>query len=189
MLRENNDKRSSADDLSKQSLYSSCEGCLSLLRLHFLRVASSNLAEAAQIAAQDDNVHWLMDIMIDRQIADEFLRTWATEVELADIHPQVPIIHRYEVSRITARLFVGMGKGQILASKEVRCMLLQTWLQPFYEDFGWMRRACKGLDRRLIEDCPATRYWRFHWPFIKIFFLPGSITSSTRVTTARTYRL
>ncbi|KAK8951477.1 BTB/POZ domain-containing protein [Platanthera zijinensis] len=31
-------------------------------------------------------------------------------------------------------------------------MLLQTWLQPFYEDFGWMRRACKGLDRRLIED-------------------------------------
>ncbi|KAK8969969.1 BTB/POZ domain-containing protein [Platanthera guangdongensis] len=138
ILRENNDKISSTGDLSKQSLYSACEGCLSLLRFHFLRVASSNLAEAAQIAVQVDNLHCLMDIMTDWQIADEFLRTWETEVELADIHPQVPIVHRYEVSRITARLFVGMGKGQILASKEVRCMLLQTWLQPFYEDFGWM---------------------------------------------------
>jgi len=56
------------------------------------------------------------------------------------------------VSRVTARLFVGVGKGQILVSKEARGQLLSTWLEPFYEDFGWMRRACKGLDRHLIED-------------------------------------
>lgn len=152
MLRENNSKRSSTGDLSKQSLYSACEGCLSLLRLHLFRAASSDFAEASQIALRADNLHWIMEIMIDRQIADEFLGTWAAEVELADIHPKVPVIHRYEVSRITARLFVGIGKGQILASKEVRCMLLQTWLHPFYEDFGWMRRACKGLDRHIVED-------------------------------------
>ncbi|KAK8948585.1 BTB/POZ domain-containing protein [Platanthera zijinensis] len=152
MLQENNDKRSSAGDLSKQSLYSACEGYLSLLKLHFLRVTSSDLAEAAQIAAQADYLHLFVDIMIDWQIVDDFLRTWATEVELVNIQPQVPNVHRYMVTWITAWLFVGMGKGQILVSKEVRCMLLQTWLQPFYEDFGWIRRACKGLDRRLIEN-------------------------------------
>ncbi|KAJ4960404.1 hypothetical protein NE237_020314 [Protea cynaroides] len=72
-------------------------------------------------------------------------------------------VHRYEVRRVTARLFVGIGKGQLLASKEVRCLLLQTWLEPFYDDFGWMRRVSKGLDQHLIEDglsntIKATRY-------------------------------
>ncbi|CAN4077687.1 unnamed protein product [Withania somnifera] len=72
--------------------------------------------------------------------------------ELSEAHPKVPALHRYEVSRVTARLFVGIGKGQLLASKDARCSLLQTWLVPFYEDFGWMRRASRGLDRHLIED-------------------------------------
>lgn len=152
MLRENNSGRGSAGDLSKESLFSACEGCLRLLRLHFLRAAAFDLSEAAQIARQADNLHWILDILIDRQIADEFLRTWAGETELAEAHPLVPAIHRYEVSRITSRLFVGIGKGQILVSKEARCLLLRTWLEPFYEDFGWMRRACKGLDRHLVED-------------------------------------
>lgn len=152
MLRENSSGRNSTGDLSKESLYSACESCLCLLRLHLLRAASLDLSEATQIARQADNLHWIIDILIDRQIADEFLRTWAAETELAKVHPRVPAIHRYEVSRITARLFVGIGKGQILVSKEARCLLLQTWLEPFYEDFGWMRRACKGLDRHLIED-------------------------------------
>lgn len=152
MLRENNSGRGGTGDLSKESLFSACEGCLRLLRLHFLRAASSDVFEAAQIARQADNLHWILDILIDRQIADEFLRTWAAATELAEAHPQVPAIHRYEVSRITSRMFVGIGKGQILVSKEARCLLLRTWLEPFYEDFGWMRRACKGLDRHLVED-------------------------------------
>lgn len=61
-------------------------------------------------------------------------------------------VYRYEVSRVTARLFVGLGKGQLLVSKDVRFLLLQTWLVPFYDDFAWMRRASKGLDRHSIED-------------------------------------
>ncbi|PIA49254.1 hypothetical protein AQUCO_01300243v1 [Aquilegia coerulea] len=150
MLREN----SSQNDLSKESLYSACDGCLQLLRLHFLQAAatSSDLNDIHQIKRQADNLHWLLDIMIDRQIADDFLKTWADQSELSEVHSRIPAIHRYEVSRVTARLFVGIGKGQLLASKEVRCMLLQTWLEPFYDDFGWMRRASNGLDRHLIED-------------------------------------
>ncbi|ONK72961.1 uncharacterized protein A4U43_C04F25420 [Asparagus officinalis] len=77
------------------------------------------------------------------KIADEFLRTWAAQTELSSMHAKIPAMYRYEVSRVTARLLVGIGKGQILVSKEVRCLLLRTWLEAFYEDFGWMRRACK----------------------------------------------
>ncbi|XP_043726218.1 BTB/POZ domain-containing protein At1g63850-like [Telopea speciosissima] len=148
MLREN----SSQNDLSKESLYSASDGCLQLLRKHFLKAASSDLNDAGQIARQADNLHWILDILIDRQIAEDFLKTWASQGDLSEAHRRVPAVHRYEVSRVTARFFVGIGKGQLLASKEVRCLFLQTWLEPFYEDFGWMRRASKGLDRHLIED-------------------------------------
>ncbi|XWS49984.1 hypothetical protein CRYUN_Cryun12cG0049600 [Craigia yunnanensis] len=148
MLREN----SSQNDLRKESLYVASDGCLEMLRHHFLRAASSDLQDVSQIARQADNLHWILDILIDRQIAEDFLKSWASQSELSDSHSKVPAVHRYEVSRVTARLFVGIGKGQLLASKEVRCLLLQTWLVPFYDDFGWMRRASKGLDRHLIED-------------------------------------
>ncbi|XWS61738.1 hypothetical protein CRYUN_Cryun07bG0151600 [Craigia yunnanensis] len=148
MLREN----SSQNDLRKESLYSACDGCLELLRHHFLRAALSDLEDARQIARQADNLYWILDILIDRQIAEDFLKSWASQSELSDAHSKVPAVHRYEVSKVTARLFVGIGKGQLLASKEVRCLLLQTWLVPFYDDFGWMSRASKGLDRHLIED-------------------------------------
>ncbi|KAG8476510.1 hypothetical protein CXB51_033489 [Gossypium anomalum] len=148
MLREN----SSHNDLRKESLYSACDSCLELLRHHFFRAASLDLQDASQIARQADNLHWILDILIDRQIAEDFLKTWASQSELSDAHSKVPVVHRFEVSRVTARLFVGIGKGHLLASKEVRCLLLQTWLVPFYDDFGWMRRASKGLDRHLIED-------------------------------------
>ncbi|XP_043717327.1 BTB/POZ domain-containing protein At1g63850-like [Telopea speciosissima] len=148
MLREN----SSQNDLSKESLYSAFDGCLQLFREHFLRAASSDLHDAGQIARQADNLHWILDILIDRQIAEDFLKIWASQGDLSEAHSRVPAVHRYEVSKVTARLFVGIGKGQLLASKEVRCLLLQTWLEPFYDDFGWMRRASKGLDRHLIEE-------------------------------------
>ncbi|KAL3498886.1 hypothetical protein ACH5RR_041618 [Cinchona calisaya] len=148
MLREN----SAQNDLRKESLYSACDGCLQLLGNYFLKAAEGDLQDVSQIGRQADNLHWILDILIDRQIAEDFLKTWASQSELSGAHSKVPAIHRYEVSRVTARLFVGIGKGQLLASKDARCLLLQTWLVPFYEDFGWMRRASKGLDRHLIED-------------------------------------
>ncbi|KAL6182231.1 hypothetical protein ACLB2K_043654 [Fragaria x ananassa] len=148
MLREN----SSHNELRKESLYSACDGCLQLLCHHFGRAAESDLKDVGQIARQADNLHWILDILIDRQMAEDFLKTWASQTELSESHSKVAAVHRYEVSRVTARLFVGIGKGQLLASKDDRFLLLRTWLVPFYDDFGWMRRASKGLDRHLIED-------------------------------------
>lgn len=148
MLREN----LSHNDLRKESFYSASDACLQLLSRQFLKAASGDLKEVSQIARQADNLHWILDILIDRQIAEDFLKTWASQIELAEAHSKIPAVHRHEVSRVTARLFVGIGKGQLLASKDVRFLLLRTWLVPFYDDFGWMRRAAKGLDRHLIED-------------------------------------
>ncbi|CAJ1937388.1 unnamed protein product [Sphenostylis stenocarpa] len=148
MLHEN----SSQNDLRKESLYLACDDCLQLLRHHFLQAAALDLQDVSQIARQADNLHWILDILVDRQIAEDFLKTWASQADLAEAHSKIPAVHRFEISRVTARLFVGIGKGQLLASKDVRCLLLKTWLVPFYDDFGWMRRASKGLDRHLIED-------------------------------------
>lgn len=148
MLREN----PSLGNLRKKSLYSACDMCFQSLRHHFLQAMASDFTEVGQISRQADNLHWMLDILIDRQIAEEFLRKWASQFELSKAHSSVPAIHRFEVSRVTARLFVGVGKGQILVPKDTRSLLLQTWLVPFYGDFPWMRKASKGLDRHLIED-------------------------------------
>ncbi|GAB4857415.1 hypothetical protein Ancab_015324 [Ancistrocladus abbreviatus] len=148
MLRES----ANQNDLSVEPLYSACDGCLTQLRHHFLQAAASDFQDVGQITRQADNLHWILDILIDRRVAEEFLKTWASQKEISDAHPKIPPVHRFEVSRVTARLFVGIGKGQLLASQKARCSLLQTWLVPFYDDFGWMRRASKGLDRHLIED-------------------------------------
>ncbi|CAN8245455.1 unnamed protein product [Cochlearia groenlandica] len=148
MLREN----SSGNDLRKESLYLACDGCLHKLKRQFLQAAESDLENVDQIARQADNLHWILDILIDRQIAEEFLVMWASLSELSEVHGKVPVVHRFEISRVTARIFVGIGKGQILTPKEVRCLLLRNWLKPFYDDFAWMKRASKGLDRYLIED-------------------------------------
>ncbi|AAF07368.1 BTB/POZ domain-containing protein [Arabidopsis thaliana] len=148
MLREN----SSGNDLRKESLYLACDGCLHKLKRQFLQAAESDLENVDQIARQADNLHWILDILIDRQIAEDFIVMWASLSELSEVHSKVPVVHRFEISRVTARIFVGIGKGQILTPKEVRCLLLRNWLTPFYDDFGWMRRASKGLDRYLIED-------------------------------------
>ncbi|XP_076895230.1 BTB/POZ domain-containing protein At1g63850-like [Bidens hawaiensis] len=148
MLHEN----SSHSDLKKESLYSACNKCLILLKDHFLKASEGDLQNASQIMKQADNLHFLLDILIDRQISEDFLKSWASLTELSEVHNKVPPLHRYEISRVTARFFVGIGKGQLLASKDLRFLLLKTWLVPFYDDFAWMKRASKGLDRHLIED-------------------------------------
>ncbi|XP_071703141.1 BTB/POZ domain-containing protein At1g63850-like [Rutidosis leptorrhynchoides] len=148
LLHEN----SSKNDLKKESLYSACEKCLSLLQDCFLKASKGDFQDVAQIIRQSGNLHWLLDILIDRQISEDFLKLWASQTELSEAHSKVPAIHRYEISRVTSRLFVGIGKSQLLASKESKCLLLQTWLEPFYDDFNWMRRGSRGLDRNLIEE-------------------------------------
>lgn len=106
----------------------------------------------SEIAREADNMQWIVDILIEKKMSEEFVKLWADQTELASLHSKIPSMYRYEISRITAQLCIAIGRGQILVSKDARFSLLQTWLEPLYEDFGWMRRACKSVDKKLIED-------------------------------------
>lgn len=161
MLRENASLSRDLFDVSKDSLYRACNTCLDSLVHHFMQASSTDFMERAsedrglivnQIAREADNLHWILDILIDRQIADDFVRMWANQAELAALHSKIPTMYRYEVSCLTGRLCIALGKGQVLVPKDIRFTLLQAWLQPLYNDFGWMRRACKSLDRKVVED-------------------------------------
>ncbi|CAK9215220.1 unnamed protein product [Sphagnum troendelagicum] len=153
MLRENVTQNNTMVDVSKESLYRACHGCLdSLLHLFMQAKGGDDRGMLLEIARHADNLHWLVDILIDRRIADDFIRMWAHQAELAALHTQVPVMFRYEVSRLTARLCIAIGKGQVLSPKDVRFLLLQTWLQPLVEDFGWMQRCCRNLDKKVVEE-------------------------------------
>jgi len=44
---------------------------LSLLREQFARTAGGDQSEVSKIARQADNLHWMLDILVERQIAEE----------------------------------------------------------------------------------------------------------------------
>ncbi|THG19219.1 hypothetical protein TEA_019759 [Camellia sinensis var. sinensis] len=105
-----------------------------------------------QIALDADNLSWLLEILADRQAADEFAVTWASQEELALLHTNLPIVSRHHVSFITARLFIGIGRGELLPSKDTRHLLLQTWLEPLINDYGWLQHGRRSFDRKLVEE-------------------------------------
>lgn len=170
LLRENYaTTSSSSSDATKDSLYRACHACLDSLLHLFMQATGARAAPggdplaaavsdrgatAARIARQADNLHWLADTLIDRRAGAELVRTWAHQSELAALHAQVPTMFRYEVSRVTARLCVAVGKAQVVCPADVRAALLRTWLPPLVDDFGWMQRCCKGggFDRKVVEE-------------------------------------
>lgn len=136
--------------LKPAALFSASDLCRR--RLHSLLLAA-DAGGAAEIGREADNLHWMLEMLVDGQAGEEFLRQWAGAAELAAAHARAPAARRYEVSRVTARLFVGVGRGEILVSSAARCELVGTWLGPFYEDYGWLRRGCRGgVERREVEE-------------------------------------
>ncbi|KAL8124794.1 BTB/POZ domain-containing protein At3g50780-like [Apium graveolens] len=163
LLRENNNlsSSSSSTDICNESIYSSCRSCLDSLLFHFRNAAEPefsgqpiNVKEPVvkQLALEADNLTWLLDILADRQAADEFAIMWANQQELASLHTRLPIVSRHHVSCISARMFVGIGRGELLPSKDTRHMLLQTWLQPLIDDYSWLQHGCRSFDRKAVEE-------------------------------------
>ncbi|KAG2311053.1 hypothetical protein Bca52824_022610 [Brassica carinata] len=106
-----------------------------------------------EIAREADNMLWMVDILIEKKMCDEFVKLWADQKELADLHLKIPTMYRHEISKITAQICVGIGRGRILVNRETRFAVLNTWLEALYDDFGWMRRvSSRSLDRKLVED-------------------------------------
>ncbi|XP_057748849.1 BTB/POZ domain-containing protein At5g60050 [Arachis stenosperma] len=144
-------------DVSKDTLYHLCHNCINSLVL-CLSDASSTAerpdrgALITEIAREADNIQWIVDILIAKKIGEEFVKIWADQKELAALHSRVPTVYRHEISRITAQLCIGIGRGHILVPKETRFSLLSTWLEALYDDFGWMRRASRAVDKKSVED-------------------------------------
>ncbi|KAK8963557.1 BTB/POZ domain-containing protein [Platanthera guangdongensis] len=159
LLREDSDQTAERLHVSRETIYHLCHKCLSSL-LHSL-TAAAMLDESqrhdrstlmADIAREADNIQWLLEILISKKMADEFVVLWAEQTELAGLRGKIPSIFRYEISRITAQLCVALGKGEVLVTKETRFAVLRTWLDALYDDFGWMKRASRGFDKRMVED-------------------------------------
>lgn len=166
LLRENNKSApncssSTSVDLCNDSIYASCTTCLGSLLFLFRQVAQPEFTQqpmelkdpvVKQMALEADNLSWLLDILADRHAADEYAVMWANQQELAGLHPRVPIVNRHHISCITARLFVGIGRGELLPSKDTRHLLLKTWLQPLIDDYSWLQHGCKSFDRKVVEE-------------------------------------
>ncbi|KDP31825.1 hypothetical protein JCGZ_12286 [Jatropha curcas] len=163
LLRENNSLPTYAGstDICNETIYSSCRCCLNSLLSLFRQAAEPEFANkpmdsrepvVKQIALEADNLSWLLEILADRQAADEFALMWASQEELAVLHKELPVVSRYHVSCVTARLFVGIGRGELLPSKDTRNLLLQTWLQPLINDYSWLQHGCRTFDRKVVEE-------------------------------------
>ncbi|XP_050205392.1 BTB/POZ domain-containing protein At3g50780 [Mercurialis annua] len=163
LLREKNSLPSYAGptDICNETIYSSCRSCLNSLLSSFRQASEPEFADNSMdgrepvvklIALEADNMTWLLEILADRQAADEFALIWASQQELATLHAKLAIVSRYHVSCITARLFVGIGKGELLPSKDTRHLLLQTWLQPLINDYNWLQHGCRSFDRKAVEE-------------------------------------
>ncbi|XP_078430531.1 BTB/POZ domain protein [Wolffia australiana] len=153
LLRENSLITGGAGDVCGETLYDSCRRCISSLVLIAGDVGGALPDTTAQrVALEVDNLLWMMQIMVDRRIADELVVIWAEQDELAALHAKLQVASRHPLSFITARLFVGIGKGEMLPSKETRQRLLQTWLPPLIEDYDWLQRGCRSFNGKAVEE-------------------------------------
>ncbi|KAJ8751394.1 hypothetical protein K2173_016595 [Erythroxylum novogranatense] len=158
LFKEDSSDHGNRLNVSKDTLYSLCHRCLSSLVLCLSEAACvddsrrDRGALISEITREAENLQWIVDILIDKKMGDEFVKLWADQKELAILHSKIPTVYRHEISKITAQLCIAIGRGQVLVPKDTRYSLLSTWLEGLYEDFGWMRRAYRSVDKKLVED-------------------------------------
>ena len=158
LLRDEAPDNSDRHDVSKDTLYHLCHRCLSSLVLCLSEATCTDEsirdrgAIMSEIAREADNMQWIVNILIDKKMGEDFVKLWADQKELAVLHSKIPTMYRHEISKITAQLCIAIGRGHLLVPKDTRFSLLSTWLEALYEDFAWMRRACRSVDKKLVED-------------------------------------
>ncbi|KAL9393377.1 hypothetical protein Peur_012662 [Populus x canadensis] len=150
-------------DLTKEDLYDVCHSCLGSM-VSLMEEASDIIPQGTvvkketskpligRISRQVDNIIWLLEILLDRQIGEEFVGMWADQVDLLKMHESTSPMVRYELSRVSAILFIAMGTRKLHCRSEARAALLQAWFGPMLLDFGWLQRCKKGLDMKALEE-------------------------------------
>ncbi|XP_075475041.1 LOW QUALITY PROTEIN: BTB/POZ domain-containing protein At2g13690-like [Primulina tabacum] len=151
-------------ELNKQDIFAICESCLVSL-VSLLEEASKNDTDQKpakkdkddkplleRISKQVDNINWLLDILLDHLMAEEFVDLWASQRVLHKMHENASPMVRYELSRVSATLFIAMGNRKLHCRSETRLTLIQVWFRPMLSDFGWLQRCRKGLDMKALEE-------------------------------------
>ncbi|XP_021772551.1 BTB/POZ domain-containing protein At2g13690-like [Chenopodium quinoa] len=151
-------------DISKEDLYSLCRCSItSLISLFQEATDTAPLEQASSkknlekpliesISWQVENINWLLEILLDRQMAEDFVDLWACQKDLLEMHQKASPMVRYELSRLSAVLFVAMGTRKLQCQAESRFGLLNSWFSPMLLDFGWLQRCRKGLNVRELEE-------------------------------------
>lgn len=149
--------------VNKEDLYRICESCIHSLENCF-REASGQVSKdqaatndtrrplIGRISEQVDNINWLLEILIDRQMAEDFVGLWANQSKLLRMHEKASPMVRYELSRVSACVFIALGRGMLQCRGEERYSVLRAWVEPMLMDFGWLQRCPKGLDVRELEE-------------------------------------
>jgi hypothetical protein len=150
--------------LNKESLYQICYSCLeSLVDLFEEAIESTDHTGQAvvlrgsrplieRVSSQTENLNWLLDILVNNDMAEEFVELWAKHERLIRMHEQASPMIRYELSRISACVFIVLGKGKVQCRGDIRSLLFQAWFSTMLLDFGWLQRCSKGLDIRSLEE-------------------------------------
>lgn len=150
--------------LNKESLYQICYSCLdSLVDLFEEATESTDHTGQAvvvrgskplieRVSSQTENLNWLLDILLNNDMAEEFVELWAKQDRLIRMHEQASPMIRYELSRISACVFIALGKGKVQCRGDVRSLLFHGWFSTMLLDFGWLQRCSKGLDIRSLEE-------------------------------------
>ncbi|XP_068648767.1 BTB/POZ domain-containing protein At2g13690-like [Aristolochia californica] len=149
--------------LTKEAIYSTCSSCISLLVQYFREASDLTPKIAAatkdirtpligRISKQVENLNWLLEILIDKQMGEEFVGLWANQKELVKMHEKSSPMVRYELSRVSGHVFIALGRGKLQCRGEERSGVLHSWFSPMLVDFGWLQRCSKGLDVRELEE-------------------------------------
>lgn len=139
-------------DITKEDLYSVSQSCVSSLVTLFQEEKKTDKPLIELVSWQVDNLNWLLEILLDRHMAEDFVDMWARQEELIEMHEKASPMVRYELSRVSAALFVAMGTRKLQCRAGSRFGLLNSWFGPMLMDFGWLQRCRKGLDVRELEE-------------------------------------
>ncbi|KAL6906190.1 hypothetical protein ACP4OV_003791 [Aristida adscensionis] len=149
-------------ELDKKSIYCICHSCLNCLVRLFEESLNQVPADETAISVakgpleriykQVEDLNWLLQILIDKQMGEEFVDLWANEKTLSSMHEHVSPMVRYELSRISATIFIAMGSGKLHCTGDRRFSIFHAWFRPMLVDFGWLRRYPKGLNMTTLEE-------------------------------------
>lgn len=155
--------KKNAPNLNKNDIFTICESCMGSLTTLLEEASDTDVGQKLrksekqrplleQISQQVDSLNWLLDILLEHQMAEEFVDLWTNQRELLRMHCTVSPLIRYELSRVSAMLFVAMGARKLHCRPETRLVFLKMWFRPILSDFGWLQRCRKGLDMKALEE-------------------------------------